>query len=166
MLTAWRVSSDLAGRWRRTGDSAGFFPVRESFSCHPPLIPGVRCQELRLVVKPKEVYKMARTLGTGTGTGSGSVQELAVKVAENPELAGLIKKDPVKALQSLATPLQTDVLLYRIVVGSLGAAVLITLIGAILLVALGKQVPEVLVALGSAAVGALAGLLAPSPVRG
>jgi hypothetical protein len=119
-----------------------------------------------LVVKPKEVYKMARTLGTGTGTGSGSVQELAVKVAENPELAGLIKKDPVKALQSLATPLQTDVLLYRIVVGSLGAAVLITLIGAILLVALGKQVPEVLVALGSAAVGALAGLLAPSPVRG
>jgi hypothetical protein len=47
------------------------------------------------------------------------------------------------------------------------AKVLISLIGAILLSALGKTAtPEVLVAIGSAAVGALAGLLAPSPVRG
>lgn len=104
--------------------------------------------------------------GTGSGTGSGSVQELAVKVAEDPDLAEMIKKDPVKALQSLATPLQTDAILYRIVVGSLGSAVLISLIGAIVLVAVGKEAPDVLVAIGSAAVGALAGLLAPSPVRG
>ena len=111
---------------------------------------------------------MAKILGTGrgSGTGSGSVQELAMMVSENPELAEMIKKDPVKALESLASPLQTDVLLYRLVVGSLGAAVLITLIGAIVLVALGKQTPEVLVAIGSAAVGALAGLLAPSPTGG
>jgi hypothetical protein len=86
---------------------------------------------------------MAGTLRTGTGTGSGSVQELAMKVAQNPELAELLKRDPVKGLESLATPLQTDVVLYRVVVGSLGAAVLITLLGAIVLVALGKQTPEV-----------------------
>jgi len=119
-------------------------------------------QEWWLVGEPKEVCKMAQ----GTGTGSGSVQELAVKVAENPDLVELIKKDPVKALQNLATPLQTDVLLYRIVVSSLGAAMLIALIGAIVLVAFGKETPDVLVAIGSAAIGALAGLLAPSPVRG
>ena len=111
---------------------------------------------------------MARSWGTGTGsgTGSGSVQELAVKVAEDPELAELFKKDPVKALQNLASPLQTDVVVYRLVVGFLGASVLIALIGAIILAALVRgEPPQVLVALGSAAVGALAGLLAPSPPR-
>jgi len=111
---------------------------------------------------------MAQTLRTGTGTGSGSVEELAARVAGDPDLADLIKKDPAKALQNLATPtpLQTDVVLYRIVVGCLGAAVIIALIGSIVLVAFGKQAPDVLVAIGSAAIGALAGLLAPSPVRG
>ncbi|RXZ44312.1 hypothetical protein EBB06_06975 [Crenobacter cavernae] len=72
-------------------------------------------------------------------------------------------------MQNLATPptpLQTDVLLYRIVVSCLGAAMLIALIGAIALVVIDKETPDVLVAIGSAAIGALAGLLAPSPVRG
>ena len=110
---------------------------------------------------------MALSIGTvtGSGTGSGSVRDLAIRVAEDPDLAEMIKKDPVKALEHLATPLQTDVLLYRIVVGSLGAAVIITLIGAVLLVALDKDAPQILIAIGSAAVGALAGLLAPTPVR-
>ena len=60
---------------------------------------------------------------------------------------------------------EKDVLIYRMVVGALGLAVLFTIFGLIALSALGKTVPEGLVALGSAAVGALAGLLAPSPAR-
>lgn len=56
-----------------------------------------------------------------------------------------------------------DVWIYRIVVFTLGLAVLVALIGAIVLAAIGKPNPEVLVALGSASVGALAGLLAPPP---
>jgi hypothetical protein len=60
-------------------------------------------------------------------------------------------------------PLETDRWIYRIVVITLGLAVLGALGGAIALTAYTKEIPEVLVALGSAAVGALAGLLAPPP---
>jgi hypothetical protein len=51
------------------------------------------------------------------------------------------------------------------VVGALGLVVLLAILGAILLAVNGKTIPEVLTALGSAAGGALAGLLAPSPVN-
>jgi len=101
-----------------------------------------------------------------TGTGDGSVKGLQMLVKDSPELQEMFKKDPVAALENFATPLQTDKVLYRIVVGSLGAAVLIALIGSIILVSIGKNSPEVLVAIGSASVGALAGLLAPSPKSG
>ena len=62
------------------------------------------------------------------------------------------------------TRTQTDVWIYRIVVAVLGLAVVATVIGAIILTLTGRPTPEVLVALGSAAVGGLSGLLAPSPV--
>ena len=58
-----------------------------------------------------------------------------------------------------------DVWLYRIVVIALGLSALASLIGAIVLVTQNRQAPELLVALGSAAVGGLAGLLAPSPLN-
>ena len=65
-------------------------------------------------------------------------------------------------------PLNTDAWIYRIVVLALGATVLAIIIGVILLMASGKitddkAVPTILTAIGSAAIGALAGLLAPSP---
>ncbi len=101
-----------------------------------------------------------------TGTGDGSIEGLHTMVASNPEMQEMFKKDPVKALEAFARPLDSDKVVYRIVVGSLGAAVLIALMGSIILVALGKESPDVLVALGSASVGALAGLLAPSPKKG
>jgi len=47
----------------------------------------------------------------------------------------------------------------------LGVAVIASVIGAIMLALAGQSTPEVLVALGSAAVGAMAGLLAPSPLH-
>jgi len=47
--------------------------------------------------------------------------------------------------------------------GVLGALALITAIGSVALVALGKTTPEALVSRDSAAVGALVGLFAPSP---
>lgn len=59
---------------------------------------------------------------------------------------------------------ERDVWIYRIVVLTLGLSVLASLVGGILLAAQDRQPPELLVALGSAAVGGLAGLLAPSPV--
>jgi hypothetical protein len=58
-----------------------------------------------------------------------------------------------------------DILIYRIAIGVLGSLSIIAAIGSIILVSLDKTTPEVLVALGSAAVGALVGLFAPSPVN-
>ena len=63
------------------------------------------------------------------------------------------------------TQVSQDVWVYRMVVAALGLAVLASLIGAIILATEGRSTPELLVALGSAAVGGLAGLLAPSPLN-
>jgi hypothetical protein len=61
--------------------------------------------------------------------------------------------------------IHNDVFLYRMVVAVLGVTVVASVIGAILLAMTGQSTPEVLIALGSAAIGGLAGLLAPSPLN-
>lgn len=100
-----------------------------------------------------------------------SVSELADRVAQDPELQEQIRANPVAAIANLAaSPLKTDVWIYRMVVGALGLTVLIAVIGALYLSSISTKdwayaIPDALVALGSAAVGALAGLLAPSPVN-
>ncbi len=92
-----------------------------------------------------------------------SASELAEQVAQDPELQERIKADPVTAIASLAAPLQSDVWIYRMVVGALGLSVLLAMIGSIVLGYKNLPFPDASLALGSAAVGALAGLLAPSP---
>lgn len=92
-----------------------------------------------------------------------SVAELAVQVAQDPALRDQIKANPAAAIASIAAPLQTDKWIYRFVVSALGLAILFAIVGAVVLSATGRTIPELLTALGSAAVGALAGLLAPSP---
>ena len=72
-------------------------------------------------------------------------------------------------INEATTPLSTDVWIYRAVVLVLGLTLLITVVGGIFLAIIGKgdqtvKLPDAIVALGSAAVGALAGLLALSPV--
>ncbi|WP_156330091.1 hypothetical protein [Bosea vaviloviae] len=58
-------------------------------------------------------------------------------------------------------------MVYRMVVGFLGSTVLMVALGTIALTWHGVgNMPDVLTALGSAAVGALAGLLAPTPNGG
>jgi len=92
-----------------------------------------------------------------------TLEQLAAALASDPALAARVKEDPAKAIAGLAAPLQSDVWIYRIVVGALALAILSAVGGAILLAMNGRPVPEVLLAIGSGAVGALAGLLAPSP---
>lgn len=58
---------------------------------------------------------------------------------------------------------QTDPLLYRMVVGALGLALLLMVMGGLVLSGLDKAIPDGLIALGAASGGALGGLLAPSP---
>jgi len=81
------------------------------------------------------------------------VSELGARVVQDPALAARLKENPVETLENLAAPLQTGVWIYRIVVGALVLAMA------------GKPVPEVVGALGAVAVGALAGLLSPSPTN-
>jgi hypothetical protein len=96
-----------------------------------------------------------------------SVEDLAEMVREDPALAREISSRPAEAIAELAAPLENDVWIYRIVVGALSLVAVMAIVGAIV-VAVGTsdtQVPDAVVALGSAAVGALAGLLAPQAGR-
>jgi hypothetical protein len=104
-------------------------------------------------------------MATGTGDGSvKSAQDLAVRLAADPDLLEEMKKNPAEAVARVAAPEQIpNTPIYRMVVGALGLIAVLAIIGVLVLAALGKQQSEAAVALGSTAVGALAGLLAPSP---
>ncbi len=90
------------------------------------------------------------------------------ELVNNTSLQNQFKEDPVKAIQQFNTssPLP-DTWIYRIVVGSLGLAVILVIVAVVILITTGKvtgeQVPTILTAIASGAIGALAGLLAPSP---
>lgn len=97
-----------------------------------------------------------------------SVEDLAEMIREDPDLAREVSSRPAETIAELAAPLERDVWIYRIVVGALSLVAVLSIVGAIV-VAVGTndtQVPDAVVALGSAAVGALAGLLAPQVARG
>jgi len=96
-------------------------------------------------------------------------QELTDKVKENPQVE-LTKIADQIIREMPPPPLDSDPWIYRIVVLALGSTILIVVVGAVTLATTHTgtgdvKIPEVLTAIGSAAVGALAGLLAPSPGR-
>ncbi len=96
-----------------------------------------------------------------------SVSELAARVADSPELQQQIAANPAAALQEMAKPLESDAWIYRLVVIVLGLTILTVIGGVIALKAINEElgIPDALVAIGSAAVAALAGLLTPFPGR-
>jgi len=94
-----------------------------------------------------------------------TLQELIQQVTNDSSLPPNQKVKLLGNLQKLSTPLQSDRWIFRLVVGFLGSAVMLTIIGGFYLsIKTAATIPEGLIALGSAAVGALAGLLAPSPM--
>jgi len=125
-----------------------------------------------------------------------SATQLIEKISNDPTLKDKFNPEQILALRETAsdiigdepTPLQSDRLIYRIVVISLGLVLLIVTIGTIFLYhdvytlssksagaadikpsdikdALANyHTPEIFIALGSAAIGALAGLLSPVPI--
>lgn len=91
-----------------------------------------------------------------------SSKDLADAVANDSELQEKVRTNPAVALQELAADsLHTDRWIYRIVVCALALVVLLALIGTLVS---SKDVSHA-VALGSMAIGALAGLLVPSPLN-
>ena len=63
------------------------------------------------------------------------------------------------------TPLQTDSWIYRIVVSALSLTLVSSISGAVWLQANDKEIPEILIGLGTGALGGLAGLLAQTPEK-
>ena len=90
-------------------------------------------------------------------------------VGWTPQLAifhdGLRQFIAMEVVMNKRLSTEYDPWIYGIVVLVLGLAVLASLVGTIILATDGHATPELLVALGSAAVGGLAGLLAPSPLN-
>ena len=93
-------------------------------------------------------------------------RQLADQIAEDPNLKSEIESDPEGAIRRrLAPAYVADKWIYRMIVTILGLAVVIAGGGALLLAKGDDPIPDILLTLGSAAVGALAGLLAPSPTQ-
>jgi len=96
-------------------------------------------------------------------------------IEKSPDVTPEAKKQLTQVIKEAKkegrTPLETDKWIYRFVVGFLGLAILASLIFTFFL-SVGSpdpkelKIPDIFLAIGSAGVGALAGLLAPSPGRG
>jgi hypothetical protein len=92
------------------------------------------------------------------------VSDVVSQAQVDPAFKAKLEEDPVSVLASM--PLQSDVWIYRIVVFALGTLSIMALVGDMALAFYGKQIPEGVIALGSTALGALAGLLVLPTARG
>ena len=61
--------------------------------------------------------------------------------------------------------IEKDIWLYRIIIAAFALTLVATVVGAILLAMTNQQTPDALVALGSAAIGGLAGFLVPTQLN-
>ncbi len=90
-------------------------------------------------------------------------REVADRVERDPVFAEQLRTNPAETLRQLPDPLQTDVWVYRGIVIALG----LVAVGGLLLVGIlalsDEGIPEIFTAAISAAIGAMAGLLIPSP---
>jgi len=99
-----------------------------------------------------------------------SFEDFKHQLVSDADLQTQFRENPLEAVKQFEqkNPLQTDKWIYRIIVIALGLTILAIIIGVLILMGQGQingdqGVPTVLTAIGSAAIGALAGLLAPSP---
>ena len=86
-------------------------------------------------------------------------------IADDPDVKDDARKAAKEAAGTVARWTIPDTRVYRIVVWVLGIVALMTVAGGITLAFFpsSQGLPQAVVSIGSAAVGALAGLLAPSP---
>lgn len=90
-----------------------------------------------------------------------TLRQLMLCVLDDPKLTPDEKQELIDELRK-ASPPKHDRWPYRNTIWFLGAAVLLTILFLFLISSAEAEIPEALVAIGSAAVGALAGLLAPT----
>ncbi len=91
-----------------------------------------------------------------------SLYDLMLAVLSDPNLK--TTKEKIDLIDELRknNPSTTDRWSYRYAIWFLGASVMITIISMVILAALGKDVPDGLIAIGSAVAGGIAGLLSPA----
>lgn len=106
-----------------------------------------------------------------------SADELVRRALTDPATLERLKADPAAELQRLSAevvrdvsptpPLESDVVLYRLAVGTIGLVALIGVTGAVLVSATkgAFAVPDILTAISAGAIGSLAGLLSPIGYR-
>jgi hypothetical protein len=108
-----------------------------------------------------------------------SADELVKRLLSEPELWAKVQTDPAKELLRLAkdvdvdmpagSALETDIMIYRMVVVVIGLVAILAVTGAILIVVFNVSdaapLLTALVSISSAAIGALAGLLSPVSFR-
>lgn len=100
-----------------------------------------------------------------------SFDEFKNELKTSSDLQSQFKQDPVSAVNQFEQqkhPISTDKWIYRIIVLGLSVTIISIIIGVLILVGSDKitgdeGVPTILTAIGSAAIGAVAGLLAPAP---
>ena len=95
-----------------------------------------------------------------------SADEMVNILLKDPARLEVIKSNPAKELPKVAKEAKEQTGLpnnpvYWMIVGALGLVAILALVGAVVLVAIGKTAPDTVVALGSASIGALAGVLIP-----
>lgn len=100
-----------------------------------------------------------------------SAELVTAILKDTPGLLDLVQRNPA-ALDNIQAAVTKhlpppvflgDKAIYRTVVVALASVAVVAVLGALLLTAFFHEVPDMVTALGSAAIGALAGLLAPSP---
>nr|WP_314493462.1 hypothetical protein [uncultured Chryseobacterium sp.] len=104
-------------------------------------------------------------------TINNTFDDFKTALNNDPKLQQEFMENPVKAAENLVTtnPKETDPWIYRIIVLSLGLAILCIIIGLVVItmnnINFNQQLITIFTAISSGAIGALAGLLAPSPKK-
>lgn len=97
-----------------------------------------------------------------------TIADLQEEVKKNQKFHDDFVKDPLKSLEKISPTREIpNTKVYHIVVGALGLAILFVIVGVIILAVssetIDPTVTTLFTAIASGAVGALSGLLAPSP---
>jgi hypothetical protein len=87
------------------------------------------------------------------------------KMIKNSVLVEKNQDNADESVLNVGTPLQSDRWIYRIVVSALALTLVSSIGGTLWLQANDKAIPEILIGLGTGALGGLAGLLAPTPSK-
>jgi hypothetical protein len=93
------------------------------------------------------------------------ITEQLEQFSKNSHLTEKSQENHDEPASNVGTPLQTDRWIYRIVVGALALTLVSSIGGAVWLQSNDKDIPEILIGLGTGALGGLAGLLAPTPSK-